>query len=447
VQGVVSFEYGNFGPALPLDGSVPPPNANMPTRLGDVDAAVYDAMKGELKITLSTSKAEGVTAGQQLVDLNARTFFARPPAGPRSQNVSSDITGNGSYTLVGNASCRTNTAPTADLKAAPQAGFAPLTVNFDGSGSFDRDSGDRVVSYTFNFGDGSPELTQATPNASHTYTAAGNYFATLTVSDSQGERSGNTASAAVEVREVPPPVTETIEDDDARVAYTDAWHLINEPAASAGHFRYHTGNSPNHSATLSFDVGQSKTGTITYYFARSPKGGSADLYLDGVFKKTVSYKGSAGTTQKPEFADGYKESFPGLPAGAHRLEIRNLSGAVYLDRFVLESAGSNASPAAGPGSTTNQSGSMTGGQTMSTAYLTPPGAQSLSVVVESSLNLPFTLALVDSKGLTLQTVSASNGMATINRAVTPGGAYLIKVVNLNVGPLQITTTTTPLVAR
>ena len=124
-----------------------------------------------------------------------------------------------------------------------------------------------------------------------------------------------------------------------------------------------------------------------------------------------------------------------------------MSGVVYLDRFVLESAGSNANPASRPGTTTNQSGSVGGGQTSSSSYLTPAGAQSVSVVVESSLNLPFTLALVDSRGLTLETAKASNGIATISRPVAPGGVYLIKVVNLSVGPLQVTTTTTPLVAR
>jgi hypothetical protein len=37
--------------------------------------------------------------------LNVRTFLARPDGGPRSQNISNDITGNGTYTLAGNASC------------------------------------------------------------------------------------------------------------------------------------------------------------------------------------------------------------------------------------------------------------------------------------------------------------------------------------------------------
>jgi hypothetical protein len=38
-------------------------------------------------------------------------------------------------------------------------------------------------------------------------------------------------------------------------------------------------------------------------------------------------------------------------------------------------------------------------------------------------------------------------MATITQPITAAGVYVIKVVNLNLGPLQATTTVTPLVKR
>jgi hypothetical protein len=104
--GAVSFEYGNFGPPLPLDGSVPPANANTPTRLGSADSGNYNVVTGVITITLSDSVAENIHAGQSLGALNVRTFFARPDAGQKSQNNASDITNNGSYTLVGNAFCQ-----------------------------------------------------------------------------------------------------------------------------------------------------------------------------------------------------------------------------------------------------------------------------------------------------------------------------------------------------
>jgi hypothetical protein len=77
----------------------------------------------------------------------------------------------------------------------------------------------------------------------------------------------------------------------------------------------------------------------------------------------------------------------------------------------------------------------------------PAGANEISVVVESTLPVPFKLLLINPSGLTVQTVDASNGIAVINASVTQSGTYVIKVVNLSVGPLQFTTTATPLVQR
>jgi hypothetical protein len=77
-------------------------------------------------------------------------------------------------------------------------GKAPLLVHFDGSGSADAD-GDTIASYTFNFGDGSAPVTQSTPTIQHTYNAAGDYPARLTVTDSRGHSSTNTAQVVISV--------------------------------------------------------------------------------------------------------------------------------------------------------------------------------------------------------------------------------------------------------
>ena len=74
-------------------------------------------------------------------------------------------------------------------------------------------------------------------------------------------------------------------------------------------------------------------------------------------------------------------------------------------------------------------------------------SQQVSVVAESSLNVPFKLALVNPSGVTLQTVDAANGIAVLNASVTQSGVYVIKVINVSLGPLQFTTTVTPLVTR
>jgi hypothetical protein len=258
------------------------------------------------------------------------------------------------------------------------------------------------------------------------------------------QSSGRRMLAAYDPNPIPP---QCIEDNDSRIAYSAGWHLIDSATASEGHFRYHTGNSPQHSASLDFSVPSGNTGSLTYSFAKSPKGGTADVYLDDVLKQSVSYVGSAGSTQAPEFKPEYKVQFGDLPAGAHKLEIRNMNGVVYLDGFCLESSSSNARPGTGPGNTTNQSGSVSAGKTSNTNYQMPSGSQEISVVAESSVNLPFKLMLVSPSGLTLQTVDASNGTAVLNASVTQSGVYVIKVINVSLGPLQLTVTTTPTVMR
>lgn len=76
-----------------------------------------------------------------------------------------------------------NQAPIARPSANPTSGVAPLLVHFDGSGSSDPDG--TISSYVWSFGDGAGG-TGAT--ADHTYTAAGTYTATLTVTDHHGAK-------------------------------------------------------------------------------------------------------------------------------------------------------------------------------------------------------------------------------------------------------------------
>ena len=221
------------------------------------------------------------------------------------------------------------------------------------------------------------------------------------------------------------------------------------PAASAsgGHFRYHQGNSNQHFASVEFTVPSGNTGAVTYSFGKSTKGGAADLYLDGVKKQTISFAGSIGSTQTPEFKPEYKIQLDGLAAGTHKLELKNLTGVVYVDGFCLQNSAIATQPTSGPGATTTQSSSVSGGQTATGGLTVPVGTQEISIVTESTMNVPYKLVLVSPSGVALQTVDATNGVAVLNAPVSQGGTYLIKVVNVTLGPLQFTVTATPLVSR
>ncbi len=74
-----------------------------------------------------------------------------------------------------------NDAPVAVVVAVPLSGDAPLLVNFTGSGSTD-DTG--VVSYAWDFADGSPVDTNA--DTSYTFNTPGSYEVELTVTDAEG---------------------------------------------------------------------------------------------------------------------------------------------------------------------------------------------------------------------------------------------------------------------
>ena len=84
--------------------------------------------------------------------------------------------------------------PTATLSVSPTSPKPGQVASFNASGSRPG-SGANIVSYTFNWGDGSPEEVVTNPLQSHVYVAAGTFTATVTVRDSLGR----TASAQVTV--------------------------------------------------------------------------------------------------------------------------------------------------------------------------------------------------------------------------------------------------------
>ena len=171
------------------------------TVLGDIDAAsTYDPKTGFIYLHAKKSLFGNLKTGDNVIAIvgTSRPYTslsAKIGAGAQ------DTTGTGSYTLNGTAICVANVAPIASLLADVQSGTRPLTVKFDGSGSSDSDAGDSVASYTFDFGDGTAPVTQPTPTATHVYNSSGNFNATLSVNDSHGLASSNTASKFIEVKD------------------------------------------------------------------------------------------------------------------------------------------------------------------------------------------------------------------------------------------------------
>jgi hypothetical protein len=90
--------------------------------------------------------------------------------------------------------------PIADAEASVRAGPAPLEVRFDARSSRDPDPGGGIVSYTWDFGDGT---TGSGAEVTHTYAAGGRYFPRLTVTDNAGLSSAFVDEVAVDLPAAP----------------------------------------------------------------------------------------------------------------------------------------------------------------------------------------------------------------------------------------------------
>ena len=101
-----------------------------------------------------------------------------------------------------------NLPPLGVIVADPQAGVAPLQVDFSGLESYDADG--TIAEYVWSFGDGG---TSTDAEVSHTYTTPGNYNARLIVTDDDGA-SSTPVTVAIEVTFDFAPIV-LVDDDGA----------------------------------------------------------------------------------------------------------------------------------------------------------------------------------------------------------------------------------------
>lgn len=116
--------------------------------------------------------------------------------------------------------------PTASLSVNPATGVAPIAVTANASGS--TAGTNPIASYTFAWGDGTPNTGPSGVSVppAHTYAANGNWLITLTVTDTQGNAS--TATALVRLSNVIPP-SSTPPPTGFRPDEPPSWSLVDPP--------------------------------------------------------------------------------------------------------------------------------------------------------------------------------------------------------------------------
>jgi PKD repeat protein len=161
--------------------------------------------------TLDASSTYDPTAGN-IFFVADRSIFGNPAIGKSiladvrirqgaNAATSRDTGGPAAYTVNGTDICAILAKPLAAIAADVLSGTAPLTVNFDASGSTTANPNATINTYTFDFGDNTAKVgPQASPKASHVYQTAGSYSATVVVTDSANQTSTNTASKFITVK-------------------------------------------------------------------------------------------------------------------------------------------------------------------------------------------------------------------------------------------------------
>jgi PKD repeat protein len=122
------------------------------------------------------------------------------------------------FTFTAPSAPDVNSPPTAAFSVSATSGKAPLNVNFDASGSSDSDG--TIAYYAWSFGDGTSATGKTT---SRTYSTAGTFTATLTVTDNEG--ASNPTSQTITV--LPDSPTSNVGIEAGEIAVSSSWVRVN----------------------------------------------------------------------------------------------------------------------------------------------------------------------------------------------------------------------------
>ena len=225
----------------------------------------------------------------------------------------------------------TNQPPVAAATANPTSGAAPLTVNFNGSGSRDFDGSISVYAWDLD-GDGQYDDSTA-QNPTRVYSAAGTYVVKLRVTDNGGAQDESDPLTVTVTNATPPPDGSTRLSDLSWTSATNGWGPVEKDKSNG-------------------ELGAGDGRTLTLNGTTYPKGlgvhASSDVrYLLGGrcsrFKALVGVDdevGSSGSVSFEVYADANKVFDSGLLTGSSASKEIDVSvaGASQL-RLVVKNGG------------------------------------------------------------------------------------------------------------
>lgn len=188
------------------------------------------------------------TGSNNLAEANANTQPGWTPGNvnptySRSTCIATGLVESPPASITGNLDPVSVNQPPVARANGPYSGTVNVPLSFDGSASTDADG--TIVSYSWNFGDGS---TATGVNPTHTYLVDGTFNVTLTVTDDAGDTGTDTATATIGLGNQPPvanangPYTGTV-----NVALTFDGTASNDPDGTI--------------VSYSWDFGDGNTGT------------------------------------------------------------------------------------------------------------------------------------------------------------------------------------------
>jgi len=308
--------------AAPNDGLSALSGSGVVHTAADIDYFSFDAGAGSLTLTVAPSaitRSSNLDVGFDLLNAAGQVIASAAPTATLGATLTTTLPSAGRYYLVvgglgngdplgtgygdygslgqyavsGTAQPISGSPPVAVATASASSGTVPLAVSFNGAGSYDPDG--TIASYAWDFGNGQ---TASTANASTTYTQAGTFTATLTVTDN----SGLSASSSLQVQASNPVTTASMSVTGITLSVSST--KAGKAGVAAVTVRDASGNAVvgasvagawsgvvRGTATLT----TSSAGTATFTSPRTKKAGTATFTVTGVTLSGYAYNPGGNT--------------------------------------------------------------------------------------------------------------------------------------------------------